>query len=97
MIIKIQHNLSKDESKKRVKKLILDLQNQYSSHIKNSRENWTEDSGELNLTVNNFDIYGLVQLKDSELLLDIKIPFFANMFKNRIKAEVESRLKSCLN
>jgi hypothetical protein len=96
MKINISHNLNKAESKARVKKLIEDLKTQYSSIINNLQEDWTQDLGHIKLDVNKINFKGLIEFADSEIKLDINIPFFANIFRDQIKTEVENRINESL-
>lgn len=89
MRITVPHNTSKANARQLVEKRLDDLQRQYGSQASDIDKNWNGDTLAFEVKARGFTGKGTVEITDSEVILDGKLPLLARPFEPRIKAAVE--------
>jgi len=89
MHITVPHNTTKENARRIVEKRLDDLQTQYGSFASDIDKNWNGDTLSFEVKARGFTGKGTLQVTDSEVILDGKLPLLAKPFEPRIKAAVE--------
>lgn len=88
VLIIITHELDRSESKIRVERLLGDLMVQHSNIIEHPQLNWSNDRADVSVRIKHFGFRGVIEIKDGEVLLNLRIPLAAAIFKERIESEI---------
>lgn len=89
MRITVPHNTTKATARQLVEQRLDDLQRQYGSEAGAIDKNWSGDTLAFEVKARGFTGKGTVEITDSEVILDGKLPLLARPFEPRIKAAVE--------
>ena len=89
MKLHVPHNFTKTEAKTRIDQ----MGREYQMVI-----NWTDEfSGSGRMTYNGSTVDGYVEITDSEVRLDVKLPRLARMFESRIKPQLTAEIEKALS
>ena len=95
MIVTVKHNHSKEEATERAKKFLQKLKEENGSRVDNLQENWNGSIGNYSCTFNGMKFAAKIVVKDDEVVVDGKVPFFALPFKGVIENAIrDSMLKA---
>jgi putative polyhydroxyalkanoate system protein len=89
MQITVPHNTTKQDARQRVEQKLEELQRQYGSYASDVDKNWNGDTLAFEVKARGFTGKGTVEITDSEVILNGKLPLLAKPFEPRIKAAVE--------
>jgi putative polyhydroxyalkanoate system protein len=89
MRITVPHHTTKANARQIVEKRLDDLQRQYGDQASDIDKNWNGDTLSFQVKARGLTGKGTVQITDSEVILDGKLPLLARPFEPRIKAAVE--------
>lgn len=96
MLINIPHNLPDNIAKARISGLLDRVKSNYSDTISNLTETWNGNENRFSFTAKGFKISGRMQLKESLVALDLKLPLAALIMKGKIKSIIENEAKRVL-
>lgn len=97
MIINIPHNLPTDIAKSRISQLLDGVKNNYADTVSNLNQSWNGNENRFSFTAKGFKISGTMELKESLIALDLKLPLAAFIMKGKIKSIIESEAKKVLS
>ena len=97
MKIEIQHLLSKEDAKIRMENLIQKLKNEYEGQIQNMSEQWANYTNSIQVAARGYSISGTIEVKESIVSVDLRIPFLLQAFSKKIRSVVEEQLKKGLS
>ena len=89
MRVTVPHNTTKTEAKQKVEKRLDDLQRQYGHYASDIQKNWDGDRLDFEVKARGFTGKGTVEITDSEVIIDGKLPLIAKPFEPRIKSTLE--------
>ncbi|HEX7807459.1 MAG TPA: polyhydroxyalkanoic acid system family protein [Thermoanaerobaculia bacterium] len=89
MRIAVPHRTTKALARTRVEQKIDQLMSQFGGHAEDVTHDWAGDTLHFKGKARGFSISGTVDITDSEVIIDSKLPFMASMFEGRIRHAVE--------
>jgi len=88
---KHKHQLTIDDAKYRLSKLIDELKIDFGSFIHNPKESWTEYNALFSFEISGGKVDGVVKLVEDEAFLEISYPFILMPFKNLVEKEIKRK------
>ena len=89
MRIAVPHHTSKDLARRKVDERLGLLLSQFGGHAEEIHREWMGDLMQFKGKVRGMSLEGTVEVTDSEIILDAKLPLVAMMFEGRIRQAVE--------
>ena len=89
MRIAVPHHTSKDAARKKVDQRLGQLLSQFGGHAEGIDHYWAGDTMQFKGKARGMTIEGTVEVTDTEIVLDAKLPLMAKMFEGRIRQAVE--------
>jgi len=89
MRVTVPHNTDRDTARRRVEARLQQLLAQYSSYLNNVDQRWEGDRLVFSGSARGFKADGTVEITDSEVIVDGKLPLIARPFEPRIKNTIE--------
>lgn len=89
MRVIVPHNTTKEEARKKIDQRLGQLLGQYGHYLSESQTNWSGDRLDFSGKAKGFSASGSVEITDSEVILDGKLPLIAKPFEPRIKHTIE--------
>ncbi|HEY4515331.1 MAG TPA: polyhydroxyalkanoic acid system family protein [Candidatus Paceibacterota bacterium] len=86
--ITIPHKLPREEATRRIKTLLAEVKEKFVDKIENLEERWVGTVGNFNFTVMGFSVSGTLNVGESTVYLESKIPFAALLFKSTIEKKI---------
>ena len=98
MIIKHEHNKTKDEAYKAIDSFLNKLVIQYKDKVKNYSKNWNSSKNimDFSLSGRGAGISGKIQLYDNSVVLEGKLSFLAKLYQEDIELIIKKTLKEIL-
>ena len=93
LYIPIQHQLTKDEALKRVKRLLTQTKKEHGDKIDNLKETWKGNVGTFSFTAQGFIISGTIRVSEDSVELEGKLPFAFGFFKRKIEKVIKDTAK----
>jgi hypothetical protein len=94
--LSIPHQLSRDEARERVSRLIAEGRAQASDHISDVAETWNGYVDTFSFRARGFSIAGKLDVQPAQLVMELDLPFAAFPFKARIEQEMRERAQRLL-
>lgn len=98
MQVKVNHNHGKEKATELAKNFLKKLKAQYGDNVSNLQENWEGSNGSYSCSFNGLNLSAKITVKDDEVVVDGKVPFFAlplsGMIENAIKDSMEKAMKT---
>ncbi len=94
--LQIPHQLSKEEAKQRIQKLLSNLKEEQRDIISHIEENWVGDDCNFNFTAKGFDVSGTLQVNPDHVAITGELPFALSFFKGMISDVIEQKAKTLL-
>ena len=94
MKIAIPHHTTKEAARKKLQSLSERLLREHGERLENVDQQWNGDQLLVNFKARGFNVKGTVDVTDSEIILDGKLPLIAKPFESRIKSTIEREAKS---
>lgn len=94
--ITLPHSLGREQAAERLKSFMDRLKEKHKDQVGNLQEEWAGDSLKFSFTTFGFKISGVGQLAESDVKMDIDLPFAAMMFKGKIESEIRDTLTRIL-
>lgn len=89
MRVAVNHNTTKDEAKRIVERRLDDLHRQYGHYASDIQKDWQGDLFAFEVKARGFTGKGTVEVTDTEVIIDGKLPLIAKPFEPRIKSTIE--------
>jgi hypothetical protein len=99
MRIETKHNLTGEETYKRINGLFAGLQKRYADNISNPQIKWDTTHTQMDFTMEIMTLTtnGTVYLKKSQVDLDVKVPAIARVFSGQIESMIRQELEKILS
>lgn len=94
--LNIPHELPKEEALKRIKGLLQKLKTEQGDMISDVKEEWNNDKGDFSFTAKGFDLSGGIQVTDTGIDIDAKLPFAVSLFSDKIKKVITEQATGLL-
>jgi putative polyhydroxyalkanoic acid system protein len=94
MRVIVPHHTTKEKARKIVDKHLGQLLGQYGHYLSESQTNWDGDRLDFNGKAKGFSASGSVEITDTDVILDGKLPLVAKPFESRIKSSIEREAES---
>ena len=89
MRVIVLHNTTKEEARKKIAQRLGQLLGQYGHYLSESQTNWCGDRLDFSGKAKGFSASGSVEITETEVILDGKLPLIARPFEPRIKHTIE--------
>ena len=89
MKIIVPHHTTREEAHKIVDRRVGELLAQYGHYATDSQLTWSGDRLDFSGKARGFSASGTIEVTDSEVIIDGKLPLIAKPFEPRIKSTVE--------
>jgi hypothetical protein len=94
--LNIFHELPKEEALKRIKGLLTKLKTEQGDIISDVKEEWNNDKGNFAFSAKGFDLSGAIQVTESGIDIDARLPFAVSLFSDKIKKIITEQAASLL-
>jgi putative polyhydroxyalkanoate system protein len=95
--LQVPHQLSKEEAKQRIQKLLSNLKEEQKDIISRVDEEWTGDDCNFNFSAKGFDVSGTLQINPDHVAITGELPFALSFFKGMISDLIEQKAKTLLS
>lgn len=89
MRVIVPHNTTKEEARKIVDRHLGQLLGQYGHYLSESQTDWDGDRLDFSGKAKGFSASGSLEITDSDVIIDGKLPLIAKPFESRIKSSIE--------
>lgn len=89
MRIVIPHHTDKASARRRIEARLEELLGEHGHYLSEINQHWEGDRLVFSGTAKGFKVNGSVEVTDSEVILDGKLPLIAKPFESRIKSTIE--------
>ena len=89
MRVSVPHNTDRDTARRKVEARLKQLLSQYGSYLNGVDQRWEGDRLVFSGSARGFKADGTVEITDSEVIFDGKLPLIARPFEPRIKNTIE--------
>jgi hypothetical protein len=94
MRVIVSHNTTKEEARKKIDRRLGELLGQYGHYLSDSQTNWNGDRLDFSGKAKGFSASGSIEITDTEVIIDGKLPLIAKPFEPRVKHTIESEAAS---
>ncbi len=94
MRVRVPHNTTKSEAKKKVKNLLKNLERNYSDTVSDVEEYWEQDRLIFGFRARGLKARGTLDVTEDEVVVEGKLPLLAMPFERRIKSVIEREARS---
>jgi hypothetical protein len=89
MRIAIPHHTTQENARRIVETRMAELERQYGHYASSIRKEWEGHKLDFGFSARGMNANGTVEVTDSEVILDGKLPLLAKPFEPRIKSTIE--------
>ncbi|HEY2323484.1 MAG TPA: polyhydroxyalkanoic acid system family protein [Thermoanaerobaculia bacterium] len=89
MKIIVPHHTTREEARKIVDRRLGELLAQYGHYASDSQMTWSGDRLDFSGKAKGFSVNGTIEVTDTEVIIDGKLPLIAKPFEPRVKSAVE--------
>jgi hypothetical protein len=94
--VTVPHQLGKDEALRRIKGMLDEAQNKGGGRISDLQETWAGDTGTYSFKASGFKVSGSIEVRDTDVEIDIDYPMAARPFKSTIESTLRDRTEALL-
>ncbi len=94
MRVTVPHRTDKETARRLINERIANLFGQYGHYLSESSHQWDGDRLAFSGNAKGIKTSGTVEVTDSEVIVDGKVPLMAKPFESRIKSTLERELES---
>jgi hypothetical protein len=94
MRVSVPHNTDRDTARRKVVARLQQLLSQYGTYLNDIDQQWEGDRLVFSGSARGFKANGTVEITDSEVIFDGKLPLIARPFEPRIKNTIEREAAS---
>lgn len=92
----VPHQLSSDEALGRIKDLLADLRNMYSTQVSDVQEDWQGNLCQFSLKMFVFKIAGSIMVGSNTVEVRGKMPLGTGKYEGKVRSMIEQRAKILL-
>jgi putative polyhydroxyalkanoate system protein len=89
MRIAVPHRTTKENARRIIEERVAQLERQYGHYASDMEKNWNGDRLDFGFRARGFSGKGSVEITDTEVIVDGKLPLIAKPFEPRIKSTIE--------
>jgi len=89
MRVIVPHHTTKEEARKKIDRRLGELLGDYGHYLSHSEMTWSGDRLDFSGKAKGFSASGSVEITDTEIILDGKLPLIAKPFEPRVKHTIE--------
>jgi putative polyhydroxyalkanoate system protein len=89
MRIAITHHTTRAKARQIIEKKMSQVEQHYGHYASDVEQQWNGDVLNISAKAKGFSIKGTLEITDTEVILEGKLPLMAKMFEGRIKSTVE--------
>jgi putative polyhydroxyalkanoate system protein len=89
MRIAVPHRTTKENARRIVERRMAELERQYGQYASDVDKTWNGDRLDFGFKAKGFSGKGTVEITDSEVIIDGKLPLLAKPFEPRIRSTIE--------
>ncbi|MEO8035254.1 MAG: polyhydroxyalkanoic acid system family protein [Acidobacteriota bacterium] len=89
MRIEVEHHTTREKARQIIEKKMADLERQYGHHADGIERTWTGDLLNFVFKARGMTGKGSLEITDTGVIVDGKLPLLAKPFESRIKSTVE--------
>lgn len=89
MRIAVQHKTTRDKARRIVEQRVKALQTQYGHYADDINQQWQGDTLHFGFKTKGFSGKGTLEITDSDVIIDGKLPLIAKPFESRIRSTIE--------
>ena len=89
MRLAIPHHTTRAAARLRLDERLMELLGQFGDRAEEVSHEWRGDTMHFRGKASGLKVEGTIDVTDSEIILESKLPFFAKPFESRIKQSVE--------
>ena len=94
MKLTIPHRTDKETAKRKINERIAALFGTYGHYLSDSEHRWEGDHLYFAGAAKGFKANGTVEVTDSEIIIDSKLPLIAKPFEGRVKSTIEKEAET---
>jgi len=94
--LSVRHQLSQEEAKQRLARLAAEVRAKNSGHVTDIAESWNGYVDTFSFRALGFSVSGSVEVREAEVVVEMKVPLAALMFKSRVEREVLAHARQAL-
>jgi hypothetical protein len=94
--VAVPHQLTQEEAKNRVSKLIADSRAKFGDKVSGLEESWAENIDTFRFNAMGFAVDGQLDVQPSQVVVDINLPWAAFAFKSRLESEIIKHARELL-
>jgi putative polyhydroxyalkanoate system protein len=89
MHIAVPHHTTREEARRKIEDRLSNLERQYGHYATDIDKSWDGDRLTFSVKARGMSGSGSLEITDSEVIIDGKLPLMARPFESRIKSTVE--------
>jgi putative polyhydroxyalkanoate system protein len=89
MRLTVPHNTDRDTARRKIDARMQELLGQYGGYLNDVQQHWEGDCLVFSGSARGFKTNGTVEITDTEVIIDGKLPLMAKPFEPRIKNTIE--------
>ena len=94
--LSVAHNLSQEDAKIRIARLMADSRSRFAGRVSNVAESWNGYADAFSFDAMGFSVSGHLEVQPSQVLIEMTVPWAAYPFKARIESEILTHAKELL-
>ena len=94
MRIEVPHKTTREKARKIVEQRLRNLESQYGHYASDIDHQWQGDTLHFGFKAKGFHGRGTVEVTESDVIIDGKLPLIAKPFESRIRSTVEREAES---
>ena len=94
MRVAVPHNTTKGRAKQIVEQKLKNFEKLYGSKASDVEHEWQGNTLHISGKAKGFSLKGTLEITDSDVIIDGKLPFLAKPFESKIKQTVEREAES---
>ena len=94
MKVTVPHHTTRSKARKKVDRLLVELQESMGHMITDLAQYWEDDLLIFDFKAKGLKARGTLEVTDDEIILDGRLPLLAMPFESRIKSEIEPEARS---
>jgi putative polyhydroxyalkanoate system protein len=91
-----RHKSKREIVRDKIQGLVPSLTERFGDSVSGLKHAWQGDDMEFSFRALGFQVKGTVTVSDSDVHLDLRLPFAAKMFEGRIRSAIETELDKLL-
>lgn len=94
MRIVVPHHTDKESARRKLNERVAELFGQYGHYLTGSSHEWDGDRMLFSGSARGFKANGSIEVTDSDVIIDGKLPLLAKPFESRIRSNVEKEAEA---